>query len=43
MGIQGFRHPDHDNKPMGADDWSSELGDFGGSVGRHRIEMITDF
>jgi len=32
IGIQGFRHPDHDNKPMGADDWSSELGDFGGLV-----------
>ena len=32
MGIQGFRHPDHDNKPMGADDWSSELGDLGGLI-----------
>ena len=32
MSIQGFRHSDHDNKPMGADDWSSELGDFGGLI-----------
>ena len=32
MGVQGFRHLDHENKPMGSDDWSSELGDFGGLV-----------
>ena len=26
LGIQCFGHPQHDKKPMGADDWVTEIG-----------------
>ena len=42
LGVQGFRHREHEKKPMGADDWSTELDDIDRSISSKDQIIITE-